>query len=384
MHKSISNAFLKTSRWQSPLSLMRPLRIAFLIQLAPRKLGSMEDWVVALVEESARRGHRMDVFSLAPVHPEIARRIEAAGSTWEEVEALFEHPLRSAQRLAKEYDVLQLNLFTPRGRMARIAYLAFPARVIFVDHHSALPSERMPSNFVRRSLDHLTTLRMSGLVGVSDYVVQRDMVRFSVRNPFARRIYNGIDLARFAPPRNCRSGPLTAIAVANLIREKGIHLLIEAFSRVDVPDARLQVVGDGPELPQLQALAESLGVASRVEFLGLRDDVHALLQAANVFVHPCVWEEAFGLTLAEALSTGLPVIASRIGAIPEIVTDLHTGLLVPPGDISALAGAIERVLRDRAFRERLGKHARESAAEHFPLETSTKAHVDFCEEVART
>lgn len=361
---------------------MRPLRIGFFIQLAPRKLGSMEDWIVALVEEAARRGHRLDVFSLAPLHPTIARRIEAAGSTWEEVEALFDHPIRSAQRLAREYDVLQLNLFTPRGRMARISYLAFPARVIFVDHHSALPSERTPANFVRRSLDHLTTLRMSRLVGVSNYVVDRDMVRFSVGKPFARRIYNGIDLQRFTPPRDCRPHPPTAIAVANLIREKGIHLLIEAFSRVDIPDARLQVVGDGPELPQLQALAASLGVASRVDFLGLRDDVDALLQAANVFVHPCVWEEAFGLTLAEALSTGLPVIASRIGAIPEIVTDLHTGLLIPPGDISALAGAMERVLRDRPFRERLGKHARESAAERFPLEASTKEHIDLCEEVA--
>jgi L-malate glycosyltransferase len=361
---------------------MRPLRIGFFIQLAPRKLGSMEDWVVALVEEAARRGHRLDVFSLAPLHPTIARRIEAAGSTWEEVEPLFDHPIRSALRLAKEYNVLQLNLFAPRGSMARISYMAFPARVIFVDHHSALPSERVPTNFVRRSLDHLTTLRMSGLVGVSDYVVNRDMVRFSVGKPFARRIYNGIDLARFTPPRDCRSGPPTAIAVANLIREKGIHLLIEAFSLVDVPDARLQVVGDGPELEQLQALAQSLGVASRVEFLGLRDDVHALLQAANVFVHPCVWEEAFGLTLAEALSTGLPVIASSIGAIPEIVTDLHTGLLVPPGDIIALAGAMDRLLRDRAFRERLGKHARETAAEHFRLETSANAHIDFCEEVA--
>jgi glycosyltransferase involved in cell wall biosynthesis len=362
---------------------MRPLRIAFLIQLAPRKLGSMEDWIVSLVEEAAQRGHRMDVFSLAPLHPEIGRRIQAAGSSWEEVEALFAHPIDSARRLARDYDVLQLNLFTPRGRMARIAYMAFPARVIFVDHHSALPSERGPTNFARRLLDHLTTLRMSALVGVSNYVLQRDMVRFSVRDPFARRIYNGISLERFVPPRR-RTGPLTAIAVANLIREKGIHLLIEAFSRIDVPGARLQVVGDGPELAQLQKLAESLGVASRVEFLGLRDDVHALLQAANVFVHPCVWEEAFGLTLAEALSTGLPVIASRIGAIPEIVTDHQTGLLVPPGDVDALAGAIERVLSDEAFRECLGKRARDSAAERFPLEASTKEHVDLCEAVART
>jgi len=362
--------------------MTRKLRIALIIQLSPRKLGSMEDWIISLVQEAARRGHQMDVFSFAPVHLVVASRIESAGFRWHNVEALLAHPFESARRLAKGYDVLALNLFAPRSPMARIAYSAIPARVLFVDHHSATPAESARTGAVRRLLDHVTTFRMAGLVAVSDYVLRRDMARFSVKPPFARRIYNGINLERFAPPREGRPGRLTAIAVANLIPEKGIHVLIDAFSRIDLPDARLWIVGDGPELARLRQLARSRGVESRVSFLGLRDDVQTLLQGAHVFVHPCLWEEAFGLTLAEALATGCPVIASRIGATPEIVTDGDAGLLVPPGDVNALATALDGIFRDAALRERLGARARRSG-ERFSLDASAKAHMDCYEEVAR-
>jgi L-malate glycosyltransferase len=359
------------------------LRIAFIIQLAPRKLGSMEDWIVSLVEETARRGHQMDVFSFAPVHPVVATRLESAGSKWKNLDALMAHPYRSPRRLARDYDVLSLNLFAPRSLMARIAYAAIPARVVFVDHHSAMPAEFVRASSMRRLLDHITTLRMAGLVAVSDYVLRRDMARFGIDRPFARRIYNGINLERFTPPKDGRNGPPTAIAVANLIPEKGIHVLIDAFSRINLPDARLDIVGDGPELGRLQELAHSRGVESRVNFLGLRDDVHTLLQRAHVFAHPCLWEEAFGLTLAEALATGCPVVASRIGATPEIVTDGDTGLLVPPGDVNALAAALGEILRNSDLRGRLGVRARRIASERFSLGASATAHVDCHEEIAR-
>jgi L-malate glycosyltransferase len=357
------------------------LRIAIIVQLAPRKLGSMEDWIISLVEEATRRGHWVDIFSFAPVHPVVATRLATAGSRWENVETLLAHPFDSMWRLAKDYDVLALNLFSPRSAMARIAYGAIPARVLFVDHHSAMPTQSDRTNSARL-LDRFTTFRMAGLVAVSDYVLRRDMTRFGVRRPFARRIYNGINLERFAPPPNGRPGPPTAIAVANLIPEKGVHLLVEAFSRIDLPEARLQIVGDGPELGRLQDLARSRGIESRVTFMGLRDDVHALLQRAHVLVHPCVWEEAFGLNLAEALATGCPVVASRIGATPEIVTDRDTGLLLPPGDIDALAAAVGSILGDSALREQLGTRARRSAVERFSLDRSARAHVDCCEEIA--
>ena len=359
--------------------MTRALRCAVIVELAPRKLGSLEEWIVSLVEEAARRSHTMDVFSFAPVHPQIANRLEMVGSRWKNVDRVLDRPFESSRSLARDYDLVVLNLFAPRSLMARIAYAAFPARVVFVDHHSGM-AESAPLSAARRLLDHITTVRMSGLIAVSDYVLQRDLVRFGVRRPFARRIYNGVNLQRFAPPEH-RSGPPTAIAIANLIPEKGIHLLIDAFSRMDFPTASLNIVGDGPELLRLQERARTRGIKQRVNFLGLRDDVHTLLQDAHVFVHPCVWEEAFGLTLAEALATDCPVVASRTGAIPEIVEDGTTGLLVPPGDVAALAAALNSVFQDSALRARLGAAGRQSVTERFSLDTSVRAHIDCYEEL---
>jgi glycosyltransferase involved in cell wall biosynthesis len=361
--------------------MTRTLRIATIFDLAPRKLGSMEDSIVALAQEAANRGHKIDVFTFPPVHPIVARRINAANSRWINVKTLLAHPFASARRLGRDYDVVVLNLFGARGLMARIAYAAIPARVVFVDHLSG-PAQSDQASRARRLLDRLTTLRMAGLIGVSDYVLRRNMARFHVAPPFARRIYNGIDTRRFAPPPAGRPGPATALAVANLIPEKGMHVLIDAFARIGVSEARLNIVGDGPERGRLEELARSRGVESRVSFLGLRDDVDALLLRAHVFVHPCIWEEAFGYTLAEALSTGCPVVASRIGSTPELVTDGETGVLVPPNDASALAAAVGSIFRDSSFRDRLGANARRSVPGRFSLEGSTNAHMDCYEEIA--
>jgi glycosyltransferase involved in cell wall biosynthesis len=142
------------------------------------------------------------------------------------------------------------------------------------------------------------------------------------------------------------------------------------------------VIGDGPETPRLGALAAELGIGERVQLLGLRDDVAEVLQAADVFVHPAVWGEAFGLTIAEAMAAGLPVVASRVGGIPELVTHGETGLLVPPGDAGALAGALNLLAADAQERARLGANARRRVLERFDLQTSVRAHLGLCEEAA--
>ena len=361
---------------------VRPLRIALIIRVAPRKLGSLEAWIIALVEEAARRGHRMDVFAVPPVHPAVSARLEAAGARWGTLTELAVDPWASILRLRREYDVIHINLLPPRGRLAKISYLAWPAKVLFWDHYSVLAGESEETSLKQRVMDRLTTLRWAGLGAISDYVLRRDVARFALREPVARRIYYGLDFDRFAPPPEGRGGPPRVLAVANLIREKGVHLLVEAFARIGLPDARLDVAGDGPELEPLRAQARALGVESRVSFLGLRDDVHLLLRQAHVFAHPCIWEEGFGLTMAEAQATGCPVVASRIGAVPEVVLDGVTGLLVPPGDVDALAAALERILRDPALRDAMGERARRHVVAKFPLADSARGHVGWCEEIA--
>jgi glycosyltransferase involved in cell wall biosynthesis len=100
-----------------------------------------------------------------------------------------------------------------------------------------------------------------------------------------------------------------------------------------------------------------------------------------VFVHSAVWQEAFGLTVAEAMASGCPVVASQIGAMEELV-DGSCGVLLPPGDVPALAAALHRLAHDAPLRQRMGERARQRAVDLFGLDRCIKRHLDLCEEVA--
>src|SRR6266487_3478758 len=162
--------------------------------------------------------------------------------------------------------------------------------------------------------------------------------------------------------------------VGRLVERKGVAHLIEAIARLGRGDegARLEIVGDGPERPGLEALAGRLGVASRVVFRGKipPDELQASYARAAVCVLPSVLDargdtEGLGVVLLEAMNHGTPVIASRVGGIPDIVEDGVSGLLVPPGDADALAAAVRRVRDDPDLARRLGEGGRRRLREQF-------------------
>ena len=130
------------------------------------------------------------------------------------------------------------------------------------------------------------------------------------------------------------------VAVSRLVPQKGLDVAVEAMVGID---ATLVALGEGPERERLESLARAGGV--RLLLPGRVGDVAAILRRADLLVHPARWE-GFGLALLEAMLCGLPVVATRVSSIPEIVVDGETGLLVPPDDPVALAAALRRVLED--------------------------------------
>jgi glycosyltransferase involved in cell wall biosynthesis len=156
------------------------------------------------------------------------------------------------------------------------------------------------------------------------------------------------------------------LAVANLIPEKGIDVLLRAVP-LTPPEVRVWVVGTGPETATLHALRDQLGLQERVRFFGQQAQVQPYMQAADCLVCPSLWAEAAGLVNLEALSTGLPVLASRIGGIPEYVEEDATGLLFPPGDHRMLAELICRLHQQPELRQRLGAAARATATRRFAV-----------------
>jgi glycosyltransferase involved in cell wall biosynthesis len=186
-------------------------------------------------------------------------------------------------------------------------------------------------------------------------------------------IPNGVQPDHFACART--AGPLTTIlTVANLRREKAHEVLFDAIARIAPrhPSIRLRVAGDGPRAAELRALAASLGIADRVTFLGHRDDVPTLLAEADLFVLPSR-SEAFPNSVVEAMASGLPVVASGVGGLLELVEPGRTGLLVAPDDPAALADAIDTLADDPARARALGDRAQRTITEHYSFDRMVRA-----------
>ena len=360
----------------------RSLRLAYLSNFIARKLGTGEGRLIAFARGARARGHHLTVFGRTPVHREVEAALQDAGANWEPIDRLAQAPWSAGRDLAARFDVIKLNMVPPRSKLAFAANLAWPARVLFVDRVSG-GMEEPPFNPASWLLDGFTMFRVSEVAGISEYVRARAARRFRLPPERTLVIHNGVDTDRFRPPaRPLDQGPLMLVVVANLIPQKGVDVLLRAAARLPLDVWQLRVVGDGPEEQGLRRLAGELGIARRVEFTGLRDDVPDLLRDADIAVHPARWQEALGNTVLEAMATGLPVVASGTGGIPELLEDGVDGLLVPPGDQAALTGALERLVFDPALRARLGAAARSRVLRDFTLEASVARHLDWCERSA--
>lgn len=195
-------------------------------------------------------------------------------------------------------------------------------------------------------------------------------------------IANGVAAARFDPrqwPPAARLALRQAlgvdrearllICVGRLDAVKGQATLLRALVQVAAaqPAVLLLLAGDGPERPRLTALAAELGVADRVRLLGARDDVPRLLALGELFVLPSL-QEGMPNAVLEAMAAGLPVVGTAVGGVPELVVDGETGVLVPPGDATALADALLALLAAPARAAEMGRRGRQRAAQAFSQE----------------
>ena len=165
-------------------------------------------------------------------------------------------------------------------------------------------------------------------------------------------------------------GPIRLVFVGRLAPVKGVRVLLDAFGQALArgADLRLTVIGDGPDRPALQAMAGPLG--DRVRFTGYQsqDEVAAHLARSDLFVLAS-FAEGVPVVLMEAMASGLPVIATRIAGIPELVTDGESGRIVAPGDAAALTEAILHLAGDPGLRRRMGRAGRAAVARDFALPT---------------
>lgn len=342
----------------------------------------MEETFVAFARLARSRGHEVHLLGRPPVHPWVSQALADCGARWTELDDVERSFAGGVQWFRAHADVLIYTLLPLRGPLALRAAAAWPVRMVYWDETSWPSGGRRPAG-LRRLATRAMAARLDAYLCCSRYVQQRGPEFVGIDLSAQRVVYNGVNLARFVPRRERAPGAPRVMTVVNLIRDKGVDTLIAAFAQVGGRDARLMIVGTGPELAALQAQAAALGVADRVDFLGLRDDVDRLLQQVDVFVHPARWDEAFGYSVAEAMASGLPVVGTARGALRELIEDGVTGCLVPADDPAAMARAIAGLLDDPARAARLGAAARAKAVRDFDHERAVEGMLEVVEAAGR-
>ena len=242
-------------------------------------------------------------------------------------------------------------------------------RVIRTVHNTDDFYVRPPASWLARTSSRF----LDGLIAISDAVAKHVMRHTGLTSEKIRRVYYGLDPAPYAevgPPAD-RPHPPTIGMIARLAPQKGHRVLLDALPTVlaRLPDVRVVLVGHEHllRIEDLRAYARARGVAEHVTFTGFRDEIPALLADWDVLVLPSLWE-GFGLVLLEAMAAGRPVVASRVGPIPEVVLHGETGLLVEPGQPEPLAAALIELLEHPGLAARLGAAGRRRVADHFTLD----------------
>ena len=264
------------------------------------------------------------------------------------------------------------------GMAARTAFWVakfFPVTFSFTAHANDIFA---PRNF-EIGLDKLVSAAR-GIITETDYSEKFLRERFPERADRIRRIYNGLNLGEFGRA-NFSSDPPLIVAIGRLIAKKGFTNLIRACALLveHGRSFRCEIFGEGPLENQLRGQIEESGLNEFVQLPGAKPqhEIKKCLARARVFVMPSVPEAEGGMdnlptVIMEAMATGLPVVSTRIGGIPEMVVESETGFLVEPDDVVALVGAIEEVINDQSLGQKLGQAGYERAEKFFSIEKNVR------------
>ncbi len=371
-------------------------RVLFAMRLDPAgKFGSIEEQALTQARSFRQRGSLFLPVFLRPLDRESASQYSQEGLLAADLD-LARFRLGTLRRLLTmirhhRIEVVHWNFYHPvfNGYLWALTALRPGIEHYFTDHISRPAPGSGPDGRgrLKSTLKRMLASRYRKVLCVSDSVLAQ--VR-DVAGPRAERIHHFINTDRFRPDPVVRrevrralgaGDEFVAVTVAYLIKEKGIDVAVRALTHLP-ENVLLWVVGEGPEQDNLKALAQELGLGRRARFLGPKRNVEPLLQAADCALCPSVWSEAAGLVNLEALACGLPVIASRIGGIPELIADGRTGFLFTPGDHRELADRLQCLIGDEPLRRRMGQEARSESVKRFSIQSQIGSYLTLYQDGA--
>lgn len=355
-----------------------PLRVVHLIS-TPAELGGGEKVVQALASRGAERGiehlivNPFERSSPSPwLHTDLGPKYRGRPGTLKS--ALTVRRWVRQEITAFQADLLHAHLFHA-GILG--ALIGTPLPRILTHHHG--PFYEHSNRRTMAVLDRLAGTRYQRVIAVSNWTAQALRERPGWRSGLVTTIRNGWS----GRPVAGQTGYPTIVCTANFRPQKNHALLIDAFRRVKdaVPSAQLLLVGGGELEDALRERVANLGLSHSVEFAGSQRDPWPWLARGSVFALTSDYEP-LGIAVLEGMAAGLPVVATSIGGIPELVTDGGTGFLVPTGDEVALAEALTRLLRNPSLGRVLGAAGQERASQ-MTDDRMAEAYFDLYESVIR-
>ena len=277
-------------------------------------------------------------------------------------------PLVRARLRDEDYDVVHLFFSLPTGAMLPFLNLGDTPVIVSLRGSDVPGYDPHQKTLERTHRMLLPVTRWIWRRATRVVAVCESLGRLALRTEPGLRysvIPNGVDLTRFRPSSRGRSrhgGKVRCVAVARLVERKGLGDLIEAIATLERGRFELEIVGSGPDEWKLRDLADRLGVSREVIFAGSvgRDEIPGRYRDADIFTLAS-WEEAFGNVFAEAMASGLPIVGSTVGGIPELVEHGRNGYLVPPREPRALAAAIRLLADNPDLRVEIGRRNRAQA-----------------------
>ena len=365
-------------------------RVVSVFGVNPTRIGGGEVFARALSSRLAERGWESVLCYQSLPEGDVRRFLELPNVTFDVLKDAWKFAARPAGDLAailKRHpaDILHLYFTGFLSPYPWVARLRGVAKVCFTDqgsHPEGYVATRRPA--WKRLAARALNLPLNQVICISDYNVDCMLRRDLIDARRVRRIYNSVDLAAVhgdgAAFRARHGVPAGAPVVAQaswMIPEKGITDLIEAARIVleRIPQAHFLLAGEGKHRTEYMSMARDLGMEAHFTWTG---QVHnpvadGLYTAADVVCQVSRWEEAFGWVIAEAMAAGRPLVATRVGGIPELVADGGNGFLVPTRAPAEIAQRVIQLLGDPALRAKMGAAGRQAAEQKFDLERNLDA-----------
>jgi len=357
---------------------------AFLLDSGPRVWSSLEDQHLQLCRELSARGSKPLLVFAKSLPTAIQERFEQAGAAVAAINyedgAVNYH--RELQKLVEQYSLerLHVTFFDYFRAIGWLGRLQGTKSIVYEMGNGGVFKATSWKKQLLHFRNRVMTTPYDRIIAISEYIKGQLLAAGIPPEKISVR-YLGVDTERFKPDATARQrlareyalapDEIVLSTVSYLRPIKNPQIIVQAcglLAQRGVP-VRLFVAGDGEMLPELKQLTAQLGITERVHWLGLVSNAVPLLQASDLFLLATVGE-AFGLVLPEAMACGLPVVGACAGAIPEVVKDGVTGLLVQPLDPISLADGIEKLARNTALRQTMAEQATARVSEMFTLKQS--------------